>query len=454
MPRPDSEEEEFSDSDTDSDSDSSTHTITHNPQPASTLNTNGTFQLLAPPNPAEASSGYSSDFFASKNVSSGSDLRRGNHVMGKLVNKAKRKADNTDGNIHDHAGEPPASRARARSGSRDAFIWEENPDVLNWNEDEDDFDASLLQQHMASDIHPQYEYSQSGMVPVSSAPTSAPKLHPLFPQTPAQLIRQTLPHIPIPNHNSTLRILADLPVKQVPVLRRAFHDSKPQNVPSYFMQATGDLLSLEQSCERCQRQTGVYTGCVVVREPAALQITGGACACCWYGRQGSSCSFRNIENHTSQELLIAEDSPVEPTPATQPPTRPLTRNEAPNAVPRNYTTTLVQTPIPVPRPHPAYTASTTAQYAVNPVPTPAPRKPTPSSVTPFAPPTEPPRARGKRTLDDRVNAWEARYREMKDVNLQAAQKHLSEWLEDLTMRQIAINRVLMSRFTDNNARQK
>ncbi|KAK3332875.1 hypothetical protein B0T19DRAFT_416669 [Cercophora scortea] len=434
MPRSDFSEE-FSDSDT-TDSDSSTHTIAHNPQPASTLNTSGTFQLresasgtssnLAFSNLAEASSGHSSDFFASKPANGDSGLRRGNHVTGKLVNKAKRKADDTDGDIHDPSGEPPASRARVRSSSRDAFVWEEDPDGLNWNENEDDFDTSILQQHMASDTstHPQYEYSQSGMVPVSS--TAAPKLHPLFPQTPVQLMRQTLPHIKIPDNNPTLRTMAHLPVKQVPILRRSFLDTKRQNVPSYFMQATGDLLSLEDSCERCQRHNGVYDGCVVAREPATLLITGGACATCWYGRQGSSCSFRSpaAENQTPQERHGAEDYiyPSRRASAGQPATRSSTRKvEAPTAIPQKHIAAPIETPIPVPRQHPAYTASTTAQSAANSAPAPAPapsRKPTISSVTPFAPPTEPPMARGKTTtLDDRVKAWETRYREMKDVNL-------------------------------------
>ena len=88
--------------------------------------------------------------------------------------------------------------------------------------------------------------------------------------------------------------LANLPVRQVPVLRRGWDDSKPQNLASYLMQATGRVVSPDRTCERCRKRNGVYDGaCVVAGDPEIVAHTNNACANCWYGRNGFKCTLRS-----------------------------------------------------------------------------------------------------------------------------------------------------------------
>jgi hypothetical protein len=47
--------------------------------------------------------------------------------------------------------------------------------------------------------------------------------------------------------------------------------------------------------------------------------------------------------------------------------------------------------------------------------------------------------------DDRVRAWEKRYRAMPTEGLAATHEHLVEWQEDLSTRLVAMNRVLLER---------
>jgi len=120
-----------------------------------------------------------------------------------------------------------------------------------------------------------------------------------------QLLRQTLPYVHAKARDvpSKLRFIMNLPVEQVPVLRKTFNNSKAQNIPSYLIQATGALLSQQAACERCQRQNGVYHGCVVSRDPLVNQVFRGACAGCWYGRMGSKCTLRYTSGMASNLLL-------------------------------------------------------------------------------------------------------------------------------------------------------
>jgi len=105
-----------------------------------------------------------------------------------------------------------------------------------------------------------------------------------FPNAPPQRIRQ---------QNYYFVALARTPVVRVPMLSRRFLHVKEQNAPSFMMQATGRQLPRDQACDKCKGGNGIYMGCCVVSEnPVVQAVTQGACALCWYGRQGSTCSFR------------------------------------------------------------------------------------------------------------------------------------------------------------------
>ena len=214
--------------------------------------------------------------------------------------------------------------------------------------------------------------------------------------------------------------LASWPVKRTPVVGDRFNNKKRQNIPSYFMQATGDLVPEDKACGRCYRGNGVYGDvCVVVRDPEMLEITGGSCANCWYSRQGSLCSFRDPN----------PDAPSKPPPISEPPRPRPTRGSGP----RQEDSALPQAPATA-QLHPGYAAALAAAAVATPAPV-------ATSTSPVHPPNGPSR-------DDKARVWETRYRGMSSENLLAAHEHLAEWQEDLTTRLLAMNRVVLERLRE------
>ena len=214
--------------------------------------------------------------------------------------------------------------------------------------------------------------------------------------------------------------LASRAVKRTPVVGARFNNKKRQNIPSYFMQATGDLVPEDKACVRCYRGNGVYGDvCVVVRDPELLEITGGSCANCWYSRQGSLCTFREPNL----------DGQSKPPPTSEPPKpRP---NRGPR--PRQEGLALPQAPASA-QLHPGYAAALAAAAAVTPAPAAA-------LQSPVHPPNGPSR-------DDKARVWETRYGCMSTENLLAAHEHLAEWQEDFTTRLLAMNRVVLERLRE------
>ena len=214
--------------------------------------------------------------------------------------------------------------------------------------------------------------------------------------------------------------LASRPVKRTPVVSDRFNNKKRQNIPSYFIQATGDLVPEDRACIRCYRGNGVYGEvCVVVRDPKMLEITGGSCANCWYSRQGSLCTVREPN----------PDAQSKPPPTSKPPKPRLTRRPRP----QQEGPSLSQAPASA-QLHPGYAAALAAAAAVTPAP-----------VAPLTSPVHPPNGPSR---DDKARVWETRYGGMSTENLLAAHEHLAEWQEDLTTRLLAMNRVVLERLRD------
>jgi hypothetical protein len=214
--------------------------------------------------------------------------------------------------------------------------------------------------------------------------------------------------------------LSRLPAVRIPVTTHRFNDVKPQNISAFLMQAAGDVVPWEEACERCTRQSGMLReACVVVRDPDVQEVTGGACANCWYNRLGSTCTFRQWTT-TAPQRMIAKESPVPA--AQQKPPKP-----APAPAPA--------APTPI---HPSYAAAL-ATGTVAAAPAPAAGVSTSSSAT-----------SSNLSRDAKVRVWENRYGGMGINDLLRAHVHLEEWQEDLTTRLIAMNRVVLAKLMERS----
>lgn len=209
-----------------------------------------------------------------------------------------------------------------------------------------------------------------------------------------------------------------------------FNDSKPQNVPSFLMQAAGDAVPDHNACEKCARNTGVYPHCcVVVRDPSVLEVTGGACANCWYSRQGSQCTFRLALSAMPQQ------TPARPRnghmrETTAPGSESSRRHQpSPNAAGLEEPDATGPAPAPL---HPGYAAALASGTAAV------------ASGSTAALHTHPAQTNNL-SRDEKVRLWESRYSNMSTANLLQAHEHLAEWQEDLTTRLMAINRVVLDK---------
>ena len=217
--------------------------------------------------------------------------------------------------------------------------------------------------------------------------------------------------------------LGSQPVQRIPHATPRFNNLKPQNAVAFFMQAIGDMVPMDAACDRCSRNTGVFPhNCVVVRDPAVLEVTGGACANCWYSRQGSLCTFRQSTPNSDPAVVLAKHMRIKPPPG---PPRP------PQQTPRPPQDPVPPAPAPI---HPSYAAALAAgAVAANPAPTVA-------SGTPAA------KSKPKHlSRDEKVRVWENRYGTMSTDSLLSAHEHLVEWQEDLATRLLAMNRVVLER---------
>jgi hypothetical protein len=221
-------------------------------------------------------------------------------------------------------------------------------------------------------------------------------------------------------------------------------------VTSFLMQAVGDPLPKSMWCQRCTKGIGIYAdGCVVVRDPDVLDVTGGACANCWYSRNGSQCSFREKGTQVNRIFkgpmvglpewkakVRTKQTPV-PVPQVPVPTSTTTSTrKARVAVTENNST---PTPAPAPAPlHPSYVAAlsagSTAAVAAN---TSSSSAVSGSGTSGTGP-----------SREDKVRVWENRYSGMNLDSLLAAHEHLADWQEDLTTRLIAMNRVVIKKLRE------
>ena len=258
-------------------------------------------------------------------------------------------------------------------------------------------------------------------------------------------------------------------------------DNKTENFSAYFLQATGHLVPDEHACGRCKGVVikkpyvgGVFVGCVVFSNPEEAKLTGGACANCWFGRQGSRCQFRNpagrpsrkerqaylYEQHQQQQNARSQAQIWNPSPSSlmSPPALPEGQGQQQFG---NHTATG--------QVHPAFLASVSSTMSSQASPAPVSAY-TPSFTTstsdyphidaqiahqrngepPLLPPPQP-RPTGLPGIDantpraTRIAAWEARYRKMESKKLRSTHKHLIEWQEDLSARLMAMNKVLLDR---------
>ncbi|KAK4096080.1 hypothetical protein N658DRAFT_490229 [Parathielavia hyrcaniae] len=211
-----------------------------------------------------------------------------------------------------------------------------------------------------------------------------------------QLFKRMYPLVPLVERPGGLfTYLADLPVKRIPNIQ-----------VSFLMQAAGDPLPPGQGCAKCATGRGLYRRrCVVVRDPEVRYVTGGACANCLYGWQGSVCSLRSTMPTRDEMAQVAEAA----------------AQEAPVQVPVPQGPGL-SAPSPAPAPlHPSHVAA----LASGAVAAPAPAAPAPAMAS---------------NNEGLVADTPARH-SPRSVRV----KHLAEWQEDLTTRLMAMNRVILKR---------
>ncbi|KAM7208400.1 hypothetical protein V8F20_001378 [Naviculisporaceae sp. PSN 640] len=301
----------FSDEEDSSDSDSDTSSIHSIPDDVSSTANKGSHGI-------GIGGGYSTDYF----------VTGGSHVSGKLVdNRSKRRlrSDSNDGRATkvQRLGSPDLEftkdelAAIHRQDSADS-------DYETAEEEEEDDDEEDPEEDQLRDAKPEKATLGVGRLepiraipPPTAAQRPSIRSHPAWPQqqshsvkpqpppansnpnvlTAYEVMRKKLPHLRVLKEDVPykIRFLADLPAKRVPIITNSFNTNKPQNTVSYLVQASGELLPKEEGCEMCRTTRGVYEGCVVSRDPILNESLRGACARCWYSRQGCKCSFRTGE---------------------------------------------------------------------------------------------------------------------------------------------------------------
>ncbi|KAK4184639.1 hypothetical protein QBC35DRAFT_46719 [Podospora australis] len=287
------------------------------------------------------------------------------------------------------------------------------------------------------------------------------------PQTTLELFRRTFPHLQVPERvHRPVKWLCEQPIKRVPVTTPAFNDRKQQNFPAYLMQACGDEVPPDQACERCSKHNGaLLEACIVVREDLVMESTGGACANCWYSRQGSTCTLQKKpprfpdrypypsadKKHPRSSLSGSGSVPTPAAPREQLPSlrTPAAAAERvqPPPPPPPATPSIVEFLQQVQAAsaqalspagagaasiHPAYTASLAAAQNTG------------SSSRPLSLP--------QLTADDHVAVWENRFKKLDQDSLLKEFSHLHELQDDLNTRLKAMHRVIADRLKAGNPR--
>ncbi|KAK4442885.1 hypothetical protein QBC34DRAFT_443803 [Podospora aff. communis PSN243] len=288
--------------------------------------------------------------------------------------------------------------------------------------------AQSIAQPQPAQVHPSFSQQQ--------IPPGVPES---IPYNAFHLFRRAFPHVIITDEARrclTFRLLSTRDVKRIPVVRvKKFHGHKPQNIPSYFMQATGDVMEGDKSCHRC-RIGGVYSLCVVMTDPELNRHTSGACAGCWYNRDGCRCTIRSatgrhrkrrdgyLPRPVGVEEIMSDLVPHVPAPAPVP------------AAATAYATVPVSAPAPVPSPVAVQAPTSTPAAAPTPAPVAAqPRIPMPAAQSPVKP----------ESRDSKISSWEERYSKMPVQQLLEGQRHLLWRQDDINMRLVAMTKVLQSR---------
>ncbi|EAA30952.2 hypothetical protein NCU09790 [Neurospora crassa OR74A] len=365
----------------------------------------------------------------------------GNHVTGKLINNVKRAP--ADDFANDHVAKYP------KLDQEDEETSDEEEEYSSSEEDEEDEDDD--EEGQGSGSYPYHSAPGRFIVSEDVSPwiprcPSADKLplHPdLVGMTSVDLFQHALPNFQLPRHLAPIaRHLAERPIKRMPILGKPFVDNKPDNFSAYFLQATGHLLPDEQACARCRGVKikkryvgGTFVGCVAFADSEDAKLTGGACANCWYGRQGSLCSFRNPADKRKERLGAARYNPLLISPPPPPPPPP-----PPKGQPMEHGQQLENTG----QVHPAFLASVSS---ASPAYTPFLDYPHMEAQIVQQNNGEPPilpRPDGSSSVN-KVTAWETRYRRMSTDKLRATHGNLVEWQEDLNTRLLAMNKVLLDR---------
>ncbi|KAK1775371.1 hypothetical protein QBC45DRAFT_245352 [Copromyces sp. CBS 386.78] len=379
----------------------------------------------------------------------------GNHVTGQLINNAKRAP--ADDLTKDMIAKYPRLDQSTEAQDEEESGEEEDSSSEEDEEDEEDEDEDDEGQ-VAFGSFPNLTASGRFVVSEGTTPFIPPcpsadkfPLHPdLVGMTALELFPHALPNFQLPQYLAPLaRYLAERPIKRTPVFKKPFVDNKPDNFSAYFLQATGHLVPDEHACARCKgfkikksNVGGTFVGCVVLADPEEAKLTGGACANCWYGRQGSLCSFRNPPGKLARKSKEAYEQPRSqmsnpslmsppPPPEGQPmeygqqfgnagQVHPAFLASVSSASPAAYT----------PSEYPHIEAQIVHQRNGEPPVLPRPGLPGIDANTPHA---------------NRIAAWETRYRKMETKKLRATQRNLIEWQEDLSTRLIAMNKVLLDR---------
>lgn len=222
------------------------------------------------------------------------------------------------------------------------------------------------------------------------------------------------------------RWLCRQPVKRIPAVSLRWNNKKTQNMPSFMMQACGDVLPRKQACERCAEMKGPYNECVVINDAEFGKYTGGSCANCWYGKLGSSCTLRTGVTNSSAHLT-SPPPPASTATAANPPLHP------------SFAAAVQGTETPVL--HPRFA---TILERNNPTTQAPPSQGQPPALSPALSSL----ATSVAITTNLVQLWENRYRNMTPEKLIEAYEQLQEMQQDLNTRTQAIHRVILGGLKD------
>ncbi|KAK5658027.1 hypothetical protein OQA88_2582 [Cercophora sp. LCS_1] len=370
------------------------------------------------------------------------------HISRPLVNR-KRKSNSQSPRDQYHRSQ--RRKSTHRYSPQPAFYEKPIPD----NDDEADGDYEE-DEYGGDDDEPSNLFT-SDVTHSQLTPYQPPQQQPApAPGTPTalQLFRAEFPHIEVKfSKNIVFRYLKDMPIQRIPRTKSDPRPQKPQNIPSYMMQAVGTVQPPGQACDKCKKGAGIYPGgvCIVVRDEAMLTHTSGACANCWYSRAGSQCTLSGMyKNRLKQEqneaagYLPPEVAPVRvpvPPPARETPVPvPLLPYQPPAGAP-------AYTSLSAPRVHPQYGADLPLAQVH-----PAFRAQVQAHVQPAAPAAllpDPALALAGSvegdSLDDKVRGRVSEYEKMGVKDLLATQRTLLAWQGDLTTKLMAMNKVLAAK---------